>query len=172
MGQRAEQLARQIDAFRRDLLAFVQDCSDENWTRTLEPEAWSVGVTARHLGAGHLAISDLAAMIVNGKNLPEFTPEQLREMGNDHARRHADCTRSEVAEIINTKGIELADYVAGLSDEDLDREAYLSLAGGNVTTQQLIEMVLLQSGGEHFSNMRQATDETPGSNERRRNNPT
>lgn len=49
--------------------------------------------------------------------------------------------------------------MAVLSDEELDRKAYLSLAGGNVSTRQLIEMVLLQSGGEHFSNMRQATGE-------------
>jgi hypothetical protein len=164
------QLAQQIDAFRRELLEFVEHCSDENWTKMLEPEEWSVGVTARHLGAGHLAISDLAAMIVNGKKLPEFTEAQLREMGNDHARRHADCTRSEVAEIIRTRSAELTEYVAGLSDEELDREAYLSLAGGNVTTQQLIEMVLLQSGGEHFSNMRQAAGQPPDTNKSRGNN--
>lgn len=64
-----------------------------------------------------------------------------------------------MAEIIYTRWKEPARYVAGLSDEELDRQAYLSLAGGNVSNQQLIEMVLLQSGGEHFSNMRQATGE-------------
>lgn len=157
MGQRAKQLAQQIAAFREELLAFVERCRDENWTKTLEAEQWPVGVTARHLGAGHLAISNLVAMIVDGKKLPEFTPEQLREMGNEHARKHAGCTRKEVADIVRTKGAELADYVAGLSDEALDRQAYLSLAGGSVSTQQFIEMVLLQSGREHFSNMKQAT---------------
>ena len=41
----------------------------------------------------------------------------------------------------------------------------------DVTAQQLIEMVLLQSGGEHLSNMRQVIDETPGIYKSRRNNP-
>jgi len=150
-------LAERIDAFRDKLLAFVEHCSDENWTKTLAEEEWPVGVTARHLGAGHLAISDLVRMIVDGKKLPEFTPEQLREMGNQHARKHAGCTREEVASIVRKKGRELAETVSGLTDEELDREAYLSLAGSPVTTQQLVEMVLLQSGGEHFSNMQRAT---------------
>jgi len=155
MGQRAEQLAQRIKTFRDELLAFVESCSEESWQKRLPEEEWSVGVTARHLGAGHLAIAGLARKIANGEKLPEFSPQQLRDMGNEHARKHADCTRAEAAAIVRAKGRELSDFVSSLSDDELDRKTYLSLADSEVSTQQFVEMVLLQSGGEHFSNMKQ-----------------
>ena len=82
--------------------------------------------------------------------------DQIVEMANTHAREHAHCSRTEVLDLLNSNGAAFADYVAGLGDVELDRSAHMELVGGEVSAQQLIEMVIFDSGGEHFANMKKA----------------
>jgi hypothetical protein len=156
MSARAKQLAERLRAFNGDIIAFVESCSDGNWKKACEKEEWPVGVTARHIAAGHFEAVDLARMIVKGEKLPEFTMDQLVAMANTHARQHAACTRDEVLGLLRRNGAALVDYVAGLSDAELDRSGHLALAGGKMSAQQFIEAVILNSGGEHFASMKAA----------------
>jgi hypothetical protein len=158
MSQRAKDLAKRLLAFSDEVVAFVEGCSQKHWQKVCKKEEWPVGVTARHIGAAHFEAVDLARMIVKGEKLPEFTMEQLVEMANEHARQHAACTREEVLEMLRRNGSAIADYVAGLSDADLDRTGHLALAGGKIAAQQLIEAVILKSGGEHFASMQGALE--------------
>ena len=154
MSERAKTLAGRLRGFSDDVIAFVEGCSETNWKKACAKEEWPVGVTARHIGAAHFEAVELVRMIVKGKKLPEFTMNQLVEMANEHARQHAGCTREEVLGLLRRNGTALVDYVAGLSDADLDRTGHLALAGGNLSAQQLIEAVILKSGGEHFESMK------------------
>jgi hypothetical protein len=77
-------------------------------------------------------------------------------MANDHAREHADCTQAEVLEILRKNGKSLAQFTAGLGDEELDRTGFLAMLNRDVSTQQFLEAVILQSGGEHLASMRAA----------------
>jgi DinB superfamily len=158
MNQRTKELAEGLHAFTEDVIGFVERCSEKNWKKVCEKEEWTVGVTARHIGAGHFEAVGLARMMVNGEKLPEFTMEQLVEMANEHARQHAECTKAEVLEVLRRNGAALVDYVAGRSDAELDRTGHLALAGGELSAQQLIEAVILKSGGEHFANMKAAVE--------------
>lgn len=158
MSQRAKKLAERLRAFTDDVLAFVEGCSDKNWRKMCATEEWTVGVTARHIGAGHFEAVGLARMMVNEEKLPEFTMEHLVEMANAHARQHAECTREDVLDVLRRNGATLVDYVAGLSDAELNRTGHLALAGGELSAQQLIEAVILKSGGEHFANMKAAVE--------------
>jgi hypothetical protein len=78
-------------------------------------------------------------------------------MNAQHAKEHANCTREEVLGLLRKNGSAFAGYLEGLSEADLARTSYLVLIGGDVSAQQLIEMVILQSGGEHFDSMKAAT---------------
>jgi hypothetical protein len=158
MGQKAKDLAERLRAFRDDVITFVENCSEKNWKEMCNTEEWPVGVTARHIGAAHFEAVELARMIVNGVKLPEFTMEQLVAMGNEHARQHAACTKEDVLGVLRRNGAALVDYVAGLSDGELERTGYLALAGGKLTAQQLVEAVILMSGGEHFASMKAAVE--------------
>jgi len=158
MSQKAKNLAERLRAFTDDVIGFVEGCTDQNWRKVLATEEWTVGVTARHIGAGHFEAVGLARMMVKGEKLPEFTMEQLVEMANAHARQHAGCTREEVLEVLRRNGAALVDYVAGLSDAELNRTGHLALAGGELSAQQLIEAVILKSGGEHLANMKAAVE--------------
>jgi hypothetical protein len=157
MSQMVKDLAKRLRAFNDELIGFVEGCSDKDWCKVLATgEQWTVGVTARHIGAGHFNAIGLAKMMVNGEKLPEFTMEQIVEMANEHARKHAGCTKEEVLGVLRQTGSALVDYVTGLSAAELGRTGHLALTGGELTAKQLIERVILKSGGEHFSNMKAA----------------
>lgn len=157
MNQRAKDLAQRLKSFNDQVVDFVENCGDEDWHKVCTWEEWTVGVTARHIGSGHFRVIGLAKMFINGEKLPELTGEQVNELGNKHARKHADCTREEALEVLQKNGTGLVDFVTGLEDTELDSKGHLGLAGGDITTQQFLEYVILQSGGEHLANMKAAT---------------
>ena len=156
MSQRAKELAERLTAFNGEIIAFVENCSDEDWTKVCSGEQWSVGVVARHLAAGHYGVLNLVKLVVSGEPLPDITMEAIDQMNAEHAEEHADCTRAEVLSLLRENGSSIAEYVAGLGDEDLDRAGHLVLLGGDVSAWQVFERVILQSGGEHLASMKAA----------------
>ena len=158
MSERAKELAEKLEAFRSDIVTFVENCSEDDWGKTCSAEGWPVRVVARHLGAAHLGVLDLARMLVAGAPLPNLTSEIIDQMNAQHAEKHAGCTKDEVLGILGAKVPEFVRYVAGLSDEDLNRAEYLALLGSDVSVEKLVELVVLNSGKEHFKNMKGAVD--------------
>lgn len=156
MAGKGRILAERIQRFTDDLLAFIEGCSDTQWGERLPWEEWSVGVTARHIAAGHLEAVSLARLIVQGRPLPELSAGQLAQLANEHARKHAGCTRADVAGILRRNAAATIDWIAGLSDEELDRTADVPFAGGEISAADLIRAVVLRSGGEHFEHMKAA----------------
>ena len=157
MSERAKDLAERLEAFNRDMMTFVEHLTEAEWRKICAWEDWGVGVTARHIGAGHYEGAVwLTKMIVSGEKLPELTGEQIDQMANQHAREHADCTKAEVLEILRNNGDMLVAFAAGLGDADLDRTGYLAAIGSELSAQKLLETLMLQSGGEHFANLKAA----------------
>ena len=154
MSARIEALTRKIEAFNQDMVAVVRSCSDDDWRKVCAAEDWSVGVVARHVGDGHYRVVELAKMIISGSPLPAWSMEDIIGMGNDHARQHADCTKEEVLSILETNSRSLTTYITSLTEEELDRKGQMALIGGEISAQQIMEMLILHSGGEHLESMR------------------
>ena len=154
MNSRAQALIRQIETFNRNVIDCVRNCSDTDWRKICQAEDWPVGVVARHLGDGHYRVVELARMIIQGDPLPEWTMEDIIQMGNDHAREHADCTREEVLAILEQNARALIAFVDTLSEEELDRKGHLTLMASEVSAQQILEMLILHSGGDHLESIR------------------
>ena len=93
-----------------------------------------------------------------GEPLPKLTSEIIDQMNARHAEKHAGCTKNEVLGILEAKVPEFVRYVAGLSDEDVDRAGYLALLGSDVSIEKLIELVVLNSGRKHLENMKGAVE--------------
>lgn len=157
MSKRAVDLAERFNAFNEGLIGFVENCSDENWRKGCPGERWSVGVVARHIAASHYGALGLAKMMVAGEKLPELTEGVIDQLNSRHAEKHRLCTRDEVLKILRENGRSVADYVAGLSDADLDRTGHIAAAGGDMTTEDLVVNILIRNGGEHFANVKAAT---------------
>jgi len=157
MSKRAIDLAVRIKAFTREMIEFVETCPDGNWQTVCPGEHWPVGVVARHVAAGHFGALGLAKMVVAGEKLPELTEGAIDQMNSKHAEKHRHCTREEVLGTLRENGKSVSDFVAGLSDADLDRSGHVAAAGGDMTTEQLIVNIIIRSGGEHLANAKAAT---------------
>ncbi len=154
MSQRAKDLADRFTAFNNDMISFVENCSDDDWQKVTSGEKWPVGVVAHHVAAAHYGVLDWVKMIAAGETLPELTMDAIDQMNAKHAEDHANCTKSEVIGLLKQNGSSIARFVAELDDEKLDCTSHLELVGGKISTQQFIESVIIQSGGEHLSNMK------------------
>jgi hypothetical protein len=98
----------------------------------------------------------MAGMIVEGKQLPPLTIDQINAMSDKDSRAHADCTKEEALDALRKNGAELVAFIAGLSDDELDRKGSMPAFGGEVTVDQVIEFVIFQSAQEHFDSMKTA----------------
>jgi len=156
MSQRAKDLSKRIESFRDDVIAYVDALSGEQWNAKCEWEEWTAGVTARHIGAGHFKISELAGMIIEGKELPPLTFDQINAMSDKDSRAHADCTKEETLDALRKNGDALVAFIAGLSDDELDRKGSMPAFGGEVTVDQVIEFVIFQSAQKHVDSMKTA----------------
>ncbi|CAB1083362.1 hypothetical protein JY97_08755 [Alkalispirochaeta odontotermitis] len=156
MSQRAKDLSKRIESFRDDVITYVDALSGEEWKAKCEWEEWTAGVTARHIGARHFEIFQLAGMIVEGKDLPPLTIDQINEMSDKDSRAHADSTKDEALEALRKNGADLVAFIAGLSDDELDRKGNMPAFGGDATVSQVIEFVIFQSAQEHFDSMKKA----------------
>jgi hypothetical protein len=156
MSQRAKAISKRIESFQDEVVAYVETLSGDDWKKRCAGEEWSVGVTARHLGAGHFAISRMLGMIVKGEALPPLTMEQINASSQADAEAHPDCTKTEALALLRENGAALSAFVAGLSDDDLDRKGDMPAFGGAVTTEQFIEFVIFQSAVQHFESMKTA----------------
>ena len=155
MTERGKELSGRLQVFCDHLQSIARSVDDETWKKILPEEQWPVGVTLRHLAAGHLGIGALVRMIVDGKQLPDISMEGLKEMANQHAREHADCRKQEVLDILEKNSADIVALTASLTDEQLDRTGYLA-ATGDVSAQQIVEFVVFMSAAEHIDHIKKA----------------
>jgi hypothetical protein len=115
-----------------------------------------VGVTARHIAAGHFGTLGLVKTLAAGGPLPQLTRAQVVSMANDHAAEHADCTPEDVAGLLRCNAADMTAYVAGLEDGELDRRGFIAFIGIEMSLRQFLEAVILKSGGGHLASIRAA----------------
>ena len=160
MSQRAKEISERIKVFSDEVIAFVENISENEWTKVCEWEQWPVGATAYHMGAGHFAISDMASMIIRGEDLPPLTMDQVNAMSKKQTQDHVDCTKADALGALRKKSEGMVAFVAGLSDDELDRKGSMPAFGGEVTTEQLIRYVIFDSAMQHFDSMKAAVGRT------------
>lgn len=157
MSKRTIDLAERFNALYNEMIAFVENCSDENWRKVCPGEQWPVAVVARHVAASHFGALGLVKLIVAGEKLPDLTGAVIDQLNFKHAEKHRNCTRDEVLKTLRENGGSIVDAMAGLSDADLDRIGHVAAAGGDLTVEQIIETIILRSAGEHLAHTKAAT---------------
>ena len=151
MSERAVALAGDFTAFNDEVIAFVESCTEEDWQKTTEAEGWTVAAVSRHIAAGHYAILGWAKMLVAGEELPEITFDAVHGMNAEAAAASASATQAEVLGLLRENGTAISEYVASLSDDDLDRTASLALIGGDISVEGFVNGFFIASGGEHLA---------------------
>ena len=154
INQQAQTLQAQFENFQQDLLTSVAGCTDEDWGKVTAAEQWPVGVLTRHIGAAHYPIIELAELIVTGQPLPEITWDMINQGNAQHATEHANCTRSEVLHFLKEQGEKVSNYLAGLTDDELNRRAYVGLFEAELRAYDLIEQVVVVIAQGHLESAR------------------
>jgi hypothetical protein len=155
-SQRAKTLANQFDGLNREVMAFVETCPAALWQQPCHNDGRSVAVVAYHIASSHDMIAKLVGLVAQAQPLPALTMDALHQANAQQAKQFANCTQAEVLDLLRTNGAEATTLVNELSDEQLDRSAYISLFAANMNTQQVIESVLIGHASGHLANL-QAT---------------
>ena len=77
-------------------------------------------------------------------------------MSDKDSREHSDCTKAETLEEFKKNGTELAEFISGLSEDELDRKGSMPAFGGDASVNQVLEFVIFQSAKEHFDSIKKA----------------
>jgi hypothetical protein len=117
-----------IDA-NAEFVAFIETCSDEEWSRVTTSEGWPVGVVAHHVAGGHEVAAGWIRTIRGGSDVPG-SPE-AHDAGN-HAKADevAGISRDEVVDLANRNVAALVELLRSLDEEDLKKTGKFGPAGG------------------------------------------
>jgi uncharacterized damage-inducible protein DinB len=154
MGARAESLAKQFETKAAEMTAVIKGLSDADWKKTTESEKWSVGVTAHHVAQGHEGILGIVKTLAAGQSIPNFTMDMLHEMNAKHAKEQAGCTKAETLALHEKNAAAAAATVRGLSDAALDQKGTVLTGMPAMTTQQVVEAILINHINDHMGSIR------------------
>jgi hypothetical protein len=154
MGARAESLARQYEAKAAEMTATIDKLSDTDWRKTTAAEKWPVGVTAHHVAGSHEPIAGIARTIASGKSLSGFTMATLDEANAKHAKDFAGCTKAETLELHRNGVAAAAAVVRGFSDAELDQSGTVLTGMPAMTTQQVVEAILINHIDTHMGSIK------------------
>jgi hypothetical protein len=154
MSDTANTLKKSFDTLNNNLISFVENCPAGDWEKVSPGETWPVGLVARHVADGHYSLLAFLQIIVAGGELPEMSMDAIDAMNEKHAADHSGCKKDEVLGMLKENGGKISSYIAGLSEDDLNRTAYFSLAGGDISAAQVVENVLISGCTEHLENMK------------------
>ena len=155
MSARAESLAKQFETRVTEMTETLEKLTDADWKK-LTAEKWSVGVTAHHVAGSHEGISGIIKAVSAGQAMPNFTMAMIDEMNATHAREHANCTRAETLALHKKNTAAAAALVRGLSDAALDKSGTVLHGMPAMTTQQIVEGILINHLNEHLASIRAA----------------
>jgi hypothetical protein len=155
MGARADALATQFEAKAAEMTRAIETLTDADWKKVTAAK-WSVGVTAHHVAGSHEGIAGIAKTIAAGQSMPPFTMAMLDEMNAKHASEHAACTKAETLELHKKGAAAAAAVVRGLSDAELDRSGTVLTGMPPMSTQQVVEGILINHIAEHLGSIRDA----------------
>jgi cytochrome P450 len=158
MSEQAQALADRFQRANRAVIEAIEGASDEQLHATCEGENCTVASLGYHVGSVHGLIGGWVRDMASGKELPPVTQEMVHAMNAEQFPANANRSRDEVLGVLRENGREATDLVRGLSDEELAHTSHLTLIGREVTTADLIEMVLIYDVESHLPSIRAAIE--------------
>ena len=149
-SNRSKELAERFTTYSNEVIACVENCSEEDWSKTCPYEGWTVGVVARHI-AVHYGIVGWVKKIAAGEELPDRKWDAVDQWAEGWAQENAECTKDDALSALRDAGASVANCVTGLTDADLDRTAYLSLTGADISIPEMIQNHVM--GRAHYDSL-------------------
>jgi len=160
MGERGEKLAARFEQAVADFAAAVEACPDDVWRSVRGPEGWTVAAAAQHVSGQFPLEMEYVTAWAEGRPSPAYTWADVNGKNDARAAKNTNATKADVLNELRTSAADIARYIRGLSDAQLDRKQGLPLAdGAEVTTEQVLLSGILI---DHLDAHRKATVEASG----------
>jgi uncharacterized damage-inducible protein DinB len=156
MSERAEALASQFERMNDDLIATVERCPDAQWSAKCADTGWTANVQAHHIAAARAGLIQVLGAVAGGEKTLNMDSATLDRINAKHAQEYANVSRETVVADLHTSGAAAADWIRGLSDEQLDRKATFQSGAPEASLEQLVQFAFLGEIERHGGNLRQA----------------
>ena len=156
MSEQTETLAARCLERCNTLVAVLTQCSDDAWQTRPTGDDRTLGMIMHHIAGAYLANIDLITAVLNGQPVPYMFQDTaaLDRWNATYAEQHKDCTRAETIALLEEHSAIAAQFIRGLSDEQLRQTSDYPLLvlwfGAPPTVAQLVEGMLITHPDRHL----------------------
>ncbi len=160
MSLRAQQLESQFREANEEFSTFLAGLTDADLSRVCPNEQRTIAALARHVAGAYRYELRYFQGIADGAPLPVVAREQIDRNNAAGGERFVDADRGETLEILRRDGETAAQFVAGLTDEQLQQVgAYVDWVPA-MSVEKWIEHVLIGHIRGHLTSMRAVVEQT------------
>jgi DinB superfamily len=157
MTQRTNALAVRLEQGAQALAGFASRLSDSEWEARVPKDGRKVGVIVHHVASMYPLEIQLAQTLAAGKPIANVTWDAVHEINALHARDNDAVTRDEALKLLQRNSSAAAAVIRGLTDQELDRAATVSLnADAPLTCQFFLEDHAVRHSYHHLAAIRGA----------------
>lgn len=157
MVAEAEQMAAELETANHEVIAFVETCTDGQWTTMVTGEDWPVGVVMHHIALGHLQMIDWLGLVRRGEEIAK-TAAEIDADNVRHAHDYAGVSRADTVEELRRHGATLAQCIRGFSTDELAISVSFGPGNGMVVTALQLAPVSARHCRDHLADARTALE--------------
>lgn len=158
MSTRAEGLAKQFEGLSQDLVSTLESYTPDQMQASCAGEQCTVAALASHVAIVHTLGAEWIRSAASGEPMPSVTMDSVHSMNAEQFTRDAGCPKDEILTSLRQNGAEAAEVVRSLTDEQLDRSSYFELFGREVTTETIVQGVLIGDIQGHSASINAANE--------------
>ena len=160
MSDRAEALANQFSRLSQQFISTFEELHPEQLQAHCEGERCTVAALGSHVAFVHQIAIDWIQSSASGKPLPEMTMAMVDQANIEQFARDSTRDKKEILEDLRQGSAQASRLVRGLTDEELDRRSHFIVFGGEVSTEDLINSVLIADVRDHRQSIEDAVAAT------------
>ena len=157
MNPRSDALAARLKAGTTALAAFAATLSEAEWQTRLPKDGRKVGVVVHHVASMYPLEIQLAKFVAAGQPITDVTWEAVAAINRDHEEENDGATKQDTLALLARNSAAAAEAIRGLSHEELDRAAPVSLnSNAPLTCQFVLEDHAVRHSYHHLAGIRAA----------------
>jgi hypothetical protein len=154
---RSEALAVRLEAGAAALAVFAATLSDTEWQTRLPKDGRKVGVVVHHVASVYPIEIHLARVLAKGDPITGVTWDVVAAMNKDHSMENDATDKAATLALLASNSKAAADAIRGLSDDELDRAATVSLnSDAPLTCQFMLEDHAVRHSYHHLAGIKAA----------------
>jgi len=155
LNNRANLLADRLLLGARELAAFSEALSEEEWNAPVLGDGRSIGVVVHHVASVYPIEVELAQILGEGTPITEVTKDAVDQMNAQHAIENNQVDKHKTLELLRSNSENAAAAIREFTDEQLDNSATISLYfDAPLTAQFFIEDHALRHSFHHLGKIK------------------